>query len=155
MRRIINAGVDPEYILSLGPEPWDRPDDYRVHRAREYVRNRYSDESPYSAAIWADIWDAYNRNGISENDALLHELSLVPSFTVRVIAKLRKLPVSTADYRIRAVGEILETDPQLGLITDIVENFGWSGVTWVLFGGDMPRRRRRKKKPRNREKLRG
>ncbi len=129
-RLTLNAGIDPEFISSLGLPPWE------TKPIGGYVMGRFCDEGPLAPCLWADLRAAYSRNRIDHKDATIFEIHHLAHCSCRTLAKsFRNLTKSEVQRRSEAVRITLEADPKLGLITTIVEDCGgWEVVGHILFG---------------------
>lgn len=128
-RRTRNAGVDPEYISSLGIPAWEP----ERRASTGYVGGRYSDEGPLTALLWSDLRRAYSALHIPHVDATMFELHMA-GLSLRRIAQLFGLAPDTVRLHIHATRLRLESYPRLGILTVIVEQCGgWRAAADLMF----------------------
>ncbi len=98
-----------------------------------YVRGEYDDSCPLAAVLWADIRRAYRRNRIPGLHAAMFEARCIGE-SYRRIGETFGCHHATAAKYVRQVRAALEADPELGLLTTIVEQCGgWRVVADVIF----------------------
>ena len=112
-----------------------------------YVMGRWSDDSPLSACLWADIKRAYARHRIDSVNAAIFEAHLcgnhyrdICAAHARLRPKAKPLTEEAAWKRVQRVRDTLQGDPMMGLLTVIFEEVGgWSAVGDILFrkGGNV------------------
>jgi hypothetical protein len=143
-QHIVNAGIDAEYIRSLGIPPWEQEDRDRVQLSG-YVRGAYNDEGPLTALLWSEIRAAYGRHNIDYEDATMFELSWF-GLSLRRMAEKFRVSKSTVGRVVLRVKAVLEADRDMGIATTVYEHEGWEGFAYIMSG---LRSRRRRKAPRD------
>lgn len=129
-KRTINAGIDEEFIRSLGVVPWD---ERKVPRQPDYVRGAYDDD-PLGTLLWRDLRAGYRRNGIDCQHATMFELILAGQSYRQVAATFHLGSQRSVQYWVEHVKAALLADSRLGLITSIYEECGgWQAVAEFLF----------------------
>lgn len=130
-RRIFNAGIDEQYLRSLGTPPWDEQE--RPSQPT-YVRSRY-DDSPLGGLLWAELRRAYKRNRIDVRSASMFELVRAGESYRAIATTFRFGSPRAVQYHVERVEAILLADTKLGLITVIYEELGgWDAVAEYLYG---------------------
>lgn len=131
MFRTQSAGVNPEYISSLGPQPWS---DERQGRRGGYVVHELADDHPLAALLWSEIRSAYQRHAIDPDDQWLFEEWIDGSSYKRLAEafleiKKRQITRDAICKRVLRVRKVLLADSRLGLLTVIYEQCGgWRAV---------------------------
>lgn len=96
----------------------------------DYVISADSDESPFSALLWIDLRNAENKAKLTDRQRHIFEL-YVRGLTHSEISRLLNASRRTIRTTIDKCYEKLD-GVEVGLITALVENTGWSGAREVL-----------------------
>jgi len=124
-RKTVNAGLNEDFIRSLGVVPWD---ERATPGHPTYVRGKY-DNDPLGTLLWIELRLAYKRHKIDARSATMFELRLAGQ-SYRDIMRLFKLKSPrSVQYRVLPVMRLLRADPKLGMVTSIFEQCGgWRAV---------------------------
>lgn len=125
---IFTAGVEINAINAMGLAPWDTPIGTQL-----YVGGRYSDEGPLEGLLWCEIRREYPRMRLDTRHATWFELYLLKTSTRR-IGELFEVDESTVRQTCKRVRDRILHSPHRGIITSIVEDFGWDGLRYILSG---------------------
>jgi len=128
-KRTVSVEGDSD-LLELGVPPWGSS----LEPLTGYVGGRFDDGSPLTPLLWSDLRRAYRRNGIRHREAVMFEMHMAGVSIRRIAEAFGFSSASSAQYWCNRVRSALEGDPELGLITTIVEDCGgWGTVAEYLF----------------------
>jgi len=122
------VGIDIGLINSLGPAPWDTPSTGLL-----YVGGKYSDEGPLSGLLWIELRQEYPRLHLNHRHATWFEMDVMGVPQTRIAGMFHVTHQAVQQY-CGWVKRCIEESPNRGLVTAIVEEFGWEGLRWVLRG---------------------
>jgi len=124
----VTAGIDIATINSLGPAPWETPSTGLL-----YVGGRYCDDGPLAGLLWAELRREYPRLHLSHRHATWFEMDLMGVSHVRTAAMF-SVTQQAVQNCCASIKRYIEQSPNRGLVTSIVEEFGWAGLRWILRG---------------------